>query len=72
MNRLNKWVGDNPFFAVAIVAIVAVAVASQTPIMGWVARTTALVTGPANRLVAGVLPGMAGGPASSGGGQLLA
>lgn len=70
MNKLNKWVGDNPFFAVAIVSIVAVAVASQTPIFGWVARTTSLVTAPLNRALAGVLPAAASGSASSG--ELLA
>ena len=70
MNKLNKWVGDNPFFAVAIVAVVAVSFASRTPIFGLVDRVVAMVTTPVNRIVSGVLPGVANG--SSSGGELLA
>jgi hypothetical protein len=54
VNKLNKWVGDNPVFAMSLIALVAVSVASRTPIFGLIDRTVGAVLSPVTKLIGGV------------------
>ena len=74
MGKLNKWISDNPVLGVALVAVVAISLASRTPIFGWIDRVVAGVAGPINSVIGGFTSGFSGGvaPRGNGGGDLLA
>lgn len=65
MEKLNKWVSDNPVLGVALVALVAVSFATRTPIFGYVDKLVAMVATPFNSVLGGVLPGAMRSSASS-------
>ena len=72
MNKLNKWISDNPALGVALVAVVAISLASRTPIFGWIDRVVATVATPINSVLGSINLGTGAAPRSNGGGDLLA
>jgi hypothetical protein len=63
VNKLNKWVSDNPVLAIGILSVVAISLAARTPIFSLIDRAVGAVVTPVSNIFGGMTG--AGGSSSS-------